>query len=136
MPWWGGLRQAGAGRLIVVGGTGSLPARCPASRQPAFPAEYEPLALALAQTRDDFLMVVGLDWIYASPAQLIEPGERAGVFRIGGGELLTGADGSNRITIPGYAAGIVGQLENPAAHRQQITSPASRPAQPAGADRT
>jgi putative NADH-flavin reductase len=43
------------------------------------------------------------------------------VFRIGGDELLTGADGSSRITIPGYAAGIVDQLENPAAHRKQIT---------------
>ena len=56
----------------------------------------------------------------ASPGQLIEPGERAGVFRIGG-ELLTDADGSSRITIPHYAAGSVDQLENPAAHRQQIT---------------
>ena len=59
-------------------------------------------------------------WIYTSPAQLIEPGERVGVFRIGSDELLTGADGSSLITIRDYAAGIVGQLENPAAHRQQI----------------
>lgn len=43
------------------------------------------------------------------------------MFRIGGGELLTDADGSSRITIPGYAAGIVDQLENPAARRKQIT---------------
>jgi putative NADH-flavin reductase len=67
------------------------------------------------------LTVAGLDWIYASRAQLIEPGERAGVFRIGGDELLTDADGSSRITIPDYAAGIVDQLENPTAHRKQIT---------------
>jgi putative NADH-flavin reductase len=43
------------------------------------------------------------------------------VFRIGGDELLTDADGSSRMTIPDYAAGIVGRLENPAAHREQIT---------------
>jgi len=42
------------------------------------------------------------------------------VFRIGGDELLTDADGSIRITIPDYAAGIV-DLENPAAYRKQIT---------------
>jgi len=40
----------------------------------------------------------------ASPGQLIEPGERAGVFRIGG-ELLTDADGSSRVTIPGLRGG-------------------------------
>ena len=43
------------------------------------------------------------------------------MFRIGVDELLTDADGSSRITIPDYAAGIVDQLENPTAHRKQIT---------------
>jgi hypothetical protein len=71
----------------------------PGSRQPSLPAEYEPLALADAQTRDYVRTVAGFDRICASPGQLIEPGERAGVFRIGGGELLTDADGSSRITI-------------------------------------
>jgi putative NADH-flavin reductase len=33
----------------------------------------------------------------------------------------TDADGSSRITTPDYAAGIVDHLENPAAHRKQIT---------------
>jgi putative NADH-flavin reductase len=42
------------------------------------------------------------------------------VFRIGGDELLTDADGSSRITIPDYAAGIV-DLEKPTAYRKQIT---------------
>jgi putative NADH-flavin reductase len=118
-----GLRQTGAGRLIVVGGAGSLLRQGGARHlgNQRFPAEYEPLALAHAQTRDYFLTVAGLDWIYASPAQLIEPGERGGVFRIVGDELLTDADGSSRITIPDYAAGIVDRLENPAAHSQQIT---------------
>jgi len=32
-----------------------------------------------------------------------------------------GADGSSRVTIRGYAAGIVDRLENPAAHRKRIT---------------
>jgi putative NADH-flavin reductase len=33
---------------------------------------------------------------------------------------LTDADGSSRITIPDYAAGIVDRLENSAARRKQI----------------
>ena len=77
-----------------------------------------------------------MNWICASPAQLIEPGERAGVFRIGGDALLTDADGSSRITIPDRAAGIVGQLENPAARRKQITFACSPTGPAGGADRT
>ena len=83
--------------------------------------EYERQALAHAQTRDYFLTVAGLDWIYASPAQFIEPGERACVFRIGGDELLTDADGGSRVTRPLLRGGHRRPAGNPAAHRQQIT---------------
>ena len=66
------------------------------------------------------------------PAQPIGPGERTGVFRVGGDELLTDADGSSRIAIPDYVAGIIDQLENLTAHRKQITLPTGRRAQPVG----
>ena len=62
-----------------------------------------------------------LDWIYASPAPLIEPGGTDRRIPDRGDELLTDADGGNRITTPDYAAGIVDQLENPTAQRKQIT---------------
>jgi len=45
--------------------------------------------------------------------------------------VLPDADGSSRITIPDYAAGIVDQLENPTARRRQITFAYQRRAQPA-----
>ena len=68
-----GVRQAGAGRLIVVAGSAASARQCPASRQPAPPAEYERLALAHAQIRDYFLTVADLDWIYASPLSSWSP---------------------------------------------------------------
>jgi putative NADH-flavin reductase len=132
-----GVRQAGAGRLIVVAGSAASARRCPASRQPAPPAEYERLALAHAQTRDYFLTVAGLDWIYASPAQFIEPGERADVFQIGGDELLTDADGGSRVTRPLLRGG----HRRPARGTRPRTAsrspwPASRQGPAHGTDRT
>ena len=66
--------------------------------------------------------MAGLDWICASPAQFIEPGERAGVFRIGGDELLTDADGGSRVNpSPVTRRASSADSGNPAAHRQEIT---------------
>jgi putative NADH-flavin reductase len=54
-------------------------------------------------------------------AEESQPGERTGTFRVGGDELLAGASGASRISTDDYATGIVDQLEQPAAHRAQIT---------------
>jgi uncharacterized protein len=118
----GGLRTAGVGRLIVVGGAGSL--RQGSGRhvdQPHFPDAWKPLALGAASARDFYLTVSDVDWLYVSPAAVIEPGERTGTFRVGGDELLTDASGASRISIDDYAIGIADQLEHPTAHRAQIT---------------
>jgi len=117
-----GLRTAGVGRLIVVGGAGSL--RQDGGRHvdsPNFPAAWKPLALAAVSARDFYLTVSDVDWLYVSPAAVIEPGARTGTFRVGGDELLTDASGVSRISIDDYAIGLVDQLERPAARRAQIT---------------
>src|SRR5258708_28602646 len=69
-----------------------------------FPAEYKPLALAHAQTPDHFLTVADLDWIYASPAQLIEPGERTARFPSGADWPPTHPHRSTPLTIPAHPA--------------------------------
>lgn len=117
-----GLRAAGVGRLIVVGGAGSL--RQGGGRHvdsPGFPDAWKPGALGAVGARDFYLTVSDVDWLYVSPAAVIEPGERTGTFRVGGDELLTDASGVSRISIDDYAIGVVDQLERPAAHRAQIS---------------
>jgi uncharacterized protein len=47
--------------------------------------------------------------------------EAGGPFRVGGDELLTDAAGASRISIDDYAIGLADQVEQPAAHRAQIT---------------
>jgi uncharacterized protein len=117
-----GMQQAKLRRLIVVGGAGSL--KSGNSRHidaPVFPEAHRPLALAHIDARDIYFTANDLDWIYVSPAALIEPGERTGVFRVGGDELLVASDGTSRITISDYAIGIADQVEHPTVTQQQIT---------------
>ena len=117
-----GVRAAGVGRLIVVGGAGSL--RQGGGRHvdsPGFPDAWKPAALDAVRARDFYLTVRDIDWLYVSPAAVIEPGERTGTFRVGRDELLTDAAGVSRISIDDYAMGLVDQLERPAAHRAQLT---------------
>jgi putative NADH-flavin reductase len=118
-----GLRQAGVRRLLVLGGAGSLEV-APGQRVvdgPDFPDAWKPNALDQAEALDIYRTVGDLDWTYVSPAAIIQPGERTGVYRIGGDQLLVDASGQSRISIPDYAAGFVDELERGDAIRRRIT---------------
>ncbi|MET7679256.1 NAD(P)H-binding protein [Streptomyces sp. NPDC005423] len=119
-----GVRTAGVGRLLVVGGAGSLevaPGQA-AADQPGFPEAYLPEArahadvLAFYRTLDD-----DLDWTYVSPAAEIGPGRRTGRFRTGGDALLTDADGNSRISAEDYAVAFVDELERDAHPRARMS---------------
>lgn len=118
-----GVRAAGVGRLVVVGGAGSLevaPGQ-PAVEQPGFPEAYRPEAeahrdaLAFYRTLDD------LDWTVVSPAAEIAPGERTGRFRIGGDAMLTDTHGNSRISAEDYAVAFVDELEQHAHPRTRMS---------------
>lgn len=117
------VKTAGIGRLAVVGGAGSLEV-APGTAlidTPQFPAAYKPEASA----GRDFLNVLRgekeLDWTFLSPSALIAPGERTGKFRLGGDQLLVGADGQSRISIEDYAVALVDELEKPKHSRRRFT---------------
>jgi uncharacterized protein len=117
------LPAAGVRRLIVLGGAGSLEA-APGVRvvdNPHFPAIWKANALAQGEALELYRASEGLDWTFVSPPAVIEPGERAGVFRVGGDQLLVDADGVSRITIPDYAIAFVDELEKPTVMRRRIT---------------
>jgi putative NADH-flavin reductase len=60
-------------------------------------------------------------WTYISPAALLEPGSRTGVYRTGGDQLLVDADGHSRITIDDYAVALVDEIEQPQATGRRMT---------------
>jgi uncharacterized protein len=120
-----GLARAGVGRLLVVGGAGSLEI-APGSRlmdQPDFPAEYQAgahahsLSLALLRTVD-----TPVDWVYVSPgAYFNAAGQRTGSYRIGTDQLLTNPDGASHISYADYAIGLVDEIETPRFHHTRVT---------------
>jgi hypothetical protein len=107
--------RAAKQRLLIVGGAGSLEV-APGVQlldTPGFPAAYRGSAEgardALVRLRGE----AGLDWTMLSPAAMLLPGERSGVFRLGDDALLVGADGQSRITVADFAVAMVDELERP-----------------------
>jgi putative NADH-flavin reductase len=48
-------------------------------------------------------------------------GERTGVFRVGGDQLLVDAAGQSRVSVQDYAVAMIDELEHPAHIRQRFT---------------
>ena len=116
--------QAKVPRLLVVGGAGSLEV-APGLQlldTPEFPAMYKPTAEGARKALELLRGEKALDWTMLSPSAVIAPGERTGKFRLGGDQLLTGADGASKISVQDYAVAMVDELEKPAHSRRRFTA--------------
>ncbi|MEV0789255.1 NAD(P)H-binding protein [Kribbella sp. NPDC050459] len=102
-----------ATRLLVVGGAGSLVVN--GNRVvdgPDFPAEYKGESLTVSQALEN-LRASDVNWTMLSPAFVIAPGERTGVFRLGQDEPV-----GEHISAEDYAVALVDEAET-AAHNQR-----------------
>lgn len=117
------VKAAGVPRLLVMGGAASLQLEDGTKLidSPDFPPEYGPEARTAMAFLDDLKAEEEVDWIFLSPAALIEHGDRTGRFRIGGDRLLTDANGTSRITFEDYAIAMVDELERHAHSRQRFS---------------
>ena len=104
------------GRLLVVGGAGSLYVNPEHTVQlvdtPDFPAEYVPLAsaqrdeLAELRRRDDVC------WTFVSPAaEFVADGPRTGEYLLAGEELTTNEAGVSSVSYADYAIAMVDEAE-------------------------
>lgn len=122
-----GLRSLGADapRLIVVGGGSST-----LESSPGVPIEDATdvptgaraarvwghrVVLEMLETVDD------LSWTFFSPALEMRPGERTGVFRVGGSVVIRDAEGMSRISMEDFAVAMIDELERPAHVGEQMT---------------
>ncbi|MDM0116082.1 NAD(P)-dependent oxidoreductase [Variovorax sp. J22R133] len=117
------VKASEAGRLVVVGGAGSLKV---ASGQlladtPAFPAAAKPEADAGKKVLEALRGESALNWTFVSPSALFAPGERTGHYRLGEDILIVGEDGKSRISQEDYAIALVDELESAKHPRQRIT---------------
>jgi putative NADH-flavin reductase len=115
-------KKAGVKRLLVVGGAGSLET-APGQQvidDPDFPPAWKAGALGTRQ----FLYLLReepeLEWSFLSPAQMLQPGERTGTFRLGGDQLLSDAEGQCRISLQDYAVAMIDELEEPQHSRKRF----------------
>ncbi|HEX2820709.1 MAG TPA: NAD(P)H-binding protein [Streptosporangiaceae bacterium] len=119
---------ASGSRLGFVGGAGNVLIAAGGPRlvdTPEFPAfakteaESQVEALKALQASDS-----PADWFYVSPAAGFgphAPGERTGLYRIGGEVLLTDADGTSYISGADYAIAFVDEIDTPQHHREQFS---------------
>ncbi len=117
------IRKSGVKRYIAVGGAGSLEvspgklvkdgANIPPEWLPAINEGTQMLTLLRAEPK--------LDWTFFSPAILIGPGERTGKFRLGGDQVVMGADGKSTISFDDYAIALVDELEQSRHVRKRFT---------------
>ncbi len=106
-----GLSRAEVPRLVVAGGAGDLEIDDDGTRlmdTHDFREEWRPEAQAQADALEVLREAeTDVEWTYASPGAVLEPGERTGEYRVGTDRLLTGDDGRSRITMEDFAIAIV-----------------------------
>ncbi|MFD3403673.1 NAD(P)-dependent oxidoreductase [Kribbella sp. NPDC058693] len=108
--------QGTSTRLIVVGGAGSLVVN--GNRVvdgPDFPAEHKGEALTVSQALEN-LRASDANWTMLSPAFVIAPGERTGVFRLSLDEPV-----GDHISAEDYAVALINELETPAHIQKRFT---------------
>jgi putative NADH-flavin reductase len=122
-----GVEASGLRRLLVVGGAGSLfltpgvqlvdapifLSHVPANIVPGARAARD----ALTRLRDN----ATLDWTFLSPPALLAPGERTGLYRVGGEQLLMDGHEPAGISVADLAVAIADEIEQPRHVRARFT---------------
>ena len=120
------VKQSGVGRLLIVGGAGTLFVK-PGLRvvdSVAIPAEIMDGVRPLGDFYlNDLTREHNLDWVFFSPAGAFEQeGQRTGKFRLGKDDLIVDpATGTSHISVQDYAVAMVDELERPAHHQERFT---------------
>ncbi|KKX50128.1 NAD(P)-dependent oxidoreductase [Sphingobacterium sp. IITKGP-BTPF85] len=116
-------KKAGITRLLAVSGAGSLKVKPGVQLldTPEFPAEWKDGATATRDAFDVIKQVTDLDWSVLSPAMVIEPGPRTGIFRLGKDQVLFNDKGESKISTADFAVALLDELERPAHIKQRFT---------------
>lgn len=101
-----------AGKLLVVGGAGSLFLDKEHTKMlldsEQFPSSYRPIANAQSEALSALRTFSAINWVFVSPAaEFVANGERKGVFEIFGEEFSTDKNGKSIISYADYALALV-----------------------------
>ncbi|WP_315023874.1 NAD(P)H-binding protein [Alloprevotella tannerae] len=118
-------KQSGVGRLLIVGGAGTLFV-APGLRvvdSGVIPDEIIGAVRALGNFYLDVLLAEkAIDWVFFSPAGTFDAeGKRTGTYRLGKDDLIVDAEGNSHISVADYAKAMVDELETPQHHQERFT---------------
>lgn len=119
-----GVKKSGVSRLLIVGGAGSLYVKPDVTVIDAgfIPNDILPGVKALAQIlNEDLYNEKELDWVFFSPAGIIEPGKRTGKYELGKNNLITDSEGNSKISVEDYAKAMIDELQEPKHHQERFT---------------
>ena len=118
-------KQSGVGRLLIVGGAGTLFV-APGLRvvdSGVIPDEIIGAVRALGNFYLDVLLAEkAIDWVFFSPAGIFDAEvKRTGTYRLGKDDLIVDAEGNSHISVADYAKAMVDELETPQHHQERFT---------------
>jgi len=116
------MKTAKIGRLLIVGGAGSLEAT-PGVRlydTPQFPDEYRTAARELGKSLDIY-RASDVNWTFVSPAIVISPGTRTGHYRTGTESPVFNEKGESTISTEDFAIALIDEIEKPKFLRMRFT---------------
>lgn len=117
-------KRSGAKRLLCVGGAGTLFC-APGLRVVDSGAIPDAIMGGVKSLGEFYLNTLmnekDIDWIFFSPAGILEPGKRTGKFRLGKDDLIIDENGISHISVEDYAVAMVDELENPKHHCERFT---------------
>ena len=113
-------------RLLIVGGAGSLYVNKEHTAQvaddPNFPADWKPLANAMAKALGELRKRNDVKWTYISPACDFQfEGERTGKYIVGGEELTLNAAGESIISYSDFAIAMIDEILSGKHFKQRIS---------------
>ncbi|NLS45753.1 MAG: NAD(P)-dependent oxidoreductase [Firmicutes bacterium] len=118
------VKKAGVNRLLIVGGAGTLFC-APGVRlmdTGSLPEEFMGGVKSLGEFYLNTLCnEKDIDWVFFSPAAVLEHGERTGKFRLGKDDLIVDENGLSRISVEDYAVAMVDELEQENHHQERFT---------------
>lgn len=117
------VKQAGVGRLLVVGGAGSLEVAPGVQMVDTanFPASARPESLAGRDLLYALRKEPDLDWTFLSPSGEFIPGGRTGKFRLGKDQVLVDDQGKSWISFEDFAIALVDEVEAPKHSKMRFT---------------
>ncbi|UYM04117.1 NAD(P)-dependent oxidoreductase [Solicola gregarius] len=118
---------ASRGRVVIVGGAGSLVIPETGGRTVVDDPRYlhpagRPIANACADQLAACRAAQRADWTYLSPAASLSPGTRTGRFRLGIDELVVDSTGASRISMEDLAVALIDEVERPRHRRMRFTA--------------